>query len=184
MFVCCFTTTPPPTPPATPSLDRARPNHTAPARSQTQRLLRRRSSTPRYRESDTLARIVESRQLRAQLQPNGLPSPWPGALHTELRRSRSATSRGRCDAGRVLSDHRVLIALARPFSAGLLSSPGERHPDNWFVRPRDRHHAGDGLSDSSTRCALRSRYQYREHTDIHHRHLCVSSRHTQTINNF
>lgn len=135
-------------------------------------------------ESDTLARIVESRQLRAQLQPNGLPSPWPGALHTELRRSRSATSRGRCDAGRVLSDHRVLIALARPFSAGLLSSPGERHPDNWFVRPRDRHHAGDGLSDSSTRCALRSRYQYREHTDIHHRHLCVSSRHTQTINNF
>ena len=136
------------------------------------------------RESDTLARIVESRQLRAQLQPNGLPSPWPGALHTELRRSRSATSRGRCDAGRVLSDHRVLIALARPFSAGLLSSPGERHPDNWFVRPRDRHHAGDGLSDSSTRCALRSRYQYREHTDIHHRHLCVSSRHTQTINNF
>ena len=131
---CCFTTTPP-TPPATPSLDRARPNHTAPARSQTQRLLRRRSSTPRYRESDTLARIVESRQLRAQLQPNGLPSPWPGALHTELRRSRSATSRGRCDAGRVLSDHRVLIARSPILGGALVES---RRTASQLVRPTSR----------------------------------------------
>jgi hypothetical protein len=111
------------------------------------------------RESDTLARIVESRQLRAQLQPNGLPSPWPGALHTELRRSRSATSRGRCDAGRVLSDHRVLIARSSILGGALVESR-RTASHNWFVRPRDRHHhaGGDGLSDSSTRCALRSRY--------------------------
>ena len=31
--------------------------------------------------SERYSRIVESRQLRAQLQPYGLPSPWPGALH-------------------------------------------------------------------------------------------------------
>lgn len=136
-----------------PCLDRARPNHKAPARSQTQSLLRRfvfseRHGSACHRGVATVASAVTA---------DGLPLLRGQGLFNELRRSRSATGRDRCDAGRVLPDHRVLIARSRPFSAGLESSPGERLTTTG---------SSDLASDSSTRLhATYSRLR-------RHRHLC------------
>lgn len=81
--------------------------------------------------------LRESRQLqRAQLQPDGLPSPWPWALHRVPPVEECDEPRDRCDAGRVLSDHRVLIA--RSFTLGGARVESWRTAADWFVRPRDR----------------------------------------------
>ncbi len=119
------------------------------------------------RERYTLTRIAESRQLRAQLQPIGLPSPWPGALHRAPPVKECDEPRGRCDAGRVLPDHRVLIARSSILGGARVESRRTAMPTGSSDLAIATIGGGLATRQRDARVTL-------SRETIRHRHLCAS----------